>query len=535
MSCFGSTFGGSGFGNGWNQGGYPSEYAWFGWPLPSITMDTNQQGEIRKVKPEEPIDRSMSAWMGAYGGYGSYGYGGLGAAGWGMGAFPSFDPIPFSSPWLFWQMRKYPAVRLIFNVICKPILAGTRSIEIIDERGNKNLAQQMKEAAEHDLLPILDQAIEPAMESMIFGNWLQEMIWDRAEGRTVPIQANSVLPTEATLHCDPQRKFSGYQIGEQFRDPRYGFLCVNEPFIHPTLGFSRCENAKTDWWRASQSNMNADRIERKASGRQMMLSVPNQTFTDENGKPVMTREYVQTIINTAVVGGIFTVPLSMFKKEDIIREPKLADIPAIKVHEFDWGDTGPALLAHLARLDMSDRNIVRAFGRPERESTEGKHGTKAESGVHGAIGTTDSERLHSNVCQQWDAQILETWRITNYGKDSPLLKTMPAPLSDPEQEFLQEVTNTLLSDRMTGPDVAVQIDKPALLSRVEVPTLKGAELKKAITDQQELLSQNQQQGQQNNANPVAKGNGSGKIAMSADVEPLWKRRMRMAREAMAAT
>jgi hypothetical protein len=57
--------------------------------------------------------------------------------------------------------------------------------------------------------------------------------------------------------------------------PAYAFLAVNQPHLDPVRGYSRNQNALRDWWRAMQSERNADRTERKASGIHMMLGVPS--------------------------------------------------------------------------------------------------------------------------------------------------------------------------------------------------------------------------------------------------------------------
>jgi type IV secretory pathway VirB10-like protein len=68
-----------------------------------------------------------------------------------------------------------------------------------------------------------------------------------------------------------------------------------------------------------------------------------------------------------------------FDREEIKANPKLADIKAVKVEQFDWGNIGEALTAHLKRLDRLDVNMVRAWYHGEREGMEAEHGSRADA------------------------------------------------------------------------------------------------------------------------------------------------------------
>ena len=148
-----------------------------------------------------------------------------------------------------------------------PFISGTRSVEIANDKGNKPLAEKMQKAATEELLPTLEFGLFPSCECLPFGHWLQEVIWQSRKGRIVPeVVTNSVLPTEGQLFCDRQRHFAGFQIGQQFRDKRYGWLSVNEPHIHPVLGYSRCEYVKKDWWSKINGELAADKMSARPAG-----------------------------------------------------------------------------------------------------------------------------------------------------------------------------------------------------------------------------------------------------------------------------
>lgn len=435
----------------------------------------------------------------------------------GFGGFAGFEECPFRGPALFWKMRLTPAIVLAFTAIKAPIEAGTRSIDSVADGGNADLAKKIQEAATADLLPALADAMPGALESLQFGYWPQEVVWELRNGRVVPDRLMSFLPGQINLHANPHRQLVGYTMGTEYRDAAYLFLAVNDPHIDPILGFSRNENAKAAWWRSNQSSLNADRIERKASGIQMMIGVPNgKSFVDPVTKlPLMPKQMIQEIINAAVQGASFTVPLTPFTREDIAKTPELANIPAVKVEAFDWGQTAEALKSHLDRLDMCNRDMIRAWHRPERELTEGKHGTKAESETQGAIGTTDTELVHSRICRQWDQQVTRRWQLTNFpNSEGIVIRTKPAPLSDPQQVFLQKMAEVLATDTNTGPEFLDNIDPRALAVRTEMPVVDE---KTAAANKVERLAQAaKNQPQPGNGDVPVNGKVNGKPQRNPD-------------------
>lgn len=499
-------------------------------------MDPTDRPEPGKVKPEEPLDRSQVGFI--QNGIDGYGFGVYGA----IGAYSGYDPSPPSSPSLFWWMRKDPTIVLAHCTVTAPIVAGSRSIEIVDDKGNESLAEKMKEAAEKELLPILDEGLFPACECLQFGYWLQEVIWDKIDGRVLPVQLNSVLPTEAWMHCDRQRRFAGFQIGDDFRDKRYGWLAVNQPHIHPVLGYARNEAAKYDWWGKINSNLTGDKLERKASGIQMFVGMPIgksfvDTWTDSSGvtqtKQIFPQELVQRLINGAVTGQTMSYPLYAFKQQDIAAKPELATVPGIKIDRFDWGNLGPMLTAGIQRLDYRNQQIFFAYRRPPREAQEGKHGTNAESKSQAEnVGVRDSEQVHQDRCTEFWNQVGKTWVKANYGEGPkiPVLKIQAAPLADQQQGFLQESVISLLTDRMTGPQIQDHIDQRKLLDDVEIPMVDEDTAAQNKTDRE---AQEAAQNAPQQANPA----GQPQPAINPDraaqmgVEPANARAVRLRRKA----
>lgn len=474
--------------------------------------------DIAPATPKAEIDRP----------FGFNNYSGAGSSGYLFG----FDKAPPPSIPIYWQMRRYSTIVLAFAITTAPVLASPRTIEIVGDPKNAGLAKELKEKAMLDCLPAINEAFGPALECVHFGNWLQETIWDRSDGRTVPREFRSILPGEAVIFRDQYKEFSGYQIGSEFRDARYALHVIHNKHINSIWGESRLDWCREEWWRVLRSKDNADATERKASMRQLKLGIPQGTsFIDNDGKQVFPEAFGQKIQNAAVEGRCIVYPITPFTQADIKSKPELWDIPAVKIELIDWGDIGPSLMAHLKRCDFEDIRIMRAMRRPEREAMEGSHGTKAEAGTHGQIGVTDSELLADMVLKQFDQQVLDRWAVTNFPDATPgMIRVKQAPLSDPQQVFLQDAAKLLMSGAAPDEEFEAQIDRRKLGERVEIPMLSEEEAatnlaviqkEKADAAQQQSDALKAKSGMNGNGavqvkNGTPKTNGNGRMALDGD-------------------
>jgi hypothetical protein len=417
-----------------------------------------------KVKPNEQLERPQV-------------YTGLGSLG--------FDKAPAPSFSTYWRMRGYSACVLAYSVMVAPVFAGTRTATVRNADGTEaatsgtptGIGAQVTQTPEEKRRKALDDLFEDlwpdvlcGLEGYNFGAWTQETIWGRKAGTIAPVRFKSFLPPEIQIQRDKYNDFAGFKHGQSTRGAEYAFHFVCQPHFDPIFGVPRAENAREAWHRAMESQANGDKIERKASGRQMRLQFPTgSTWKDADGNAVITATAVQTIVNAAASGAVWTEPIP-WRKEDVKANPDLLKTPLITAQAFDWGDTGPSLLAAIARLDRLDKEIVRAWSRPEREAMEGQHGTKAEAGTHGAIGTLDSEKVHSDFLRQLNKQVVDRWLVTNFGPETAgTIYFKPAPLADPQQQFKQAVATALLNSPTQGPQLSANVDGRRLLKETELP------------------------------------------------------------------
>lgn len=499
-------------------------YGWFGGSWGQLS-DGPAPSPEDKAKPLEPIQTTIGSMPIMSG---------LSAP----GSFPGFVALnqPLS-PWLLWEMAKYPTIAFAKSIINKPWLAGNEEIEIspFAPDGMKDRLEKWKEEAERYVDPIWQMTKEGAGECVSLGNFLWEIIYERQDGLTVPVDAVSHLMVNVNvrLFWDKFRRFSGFRVNGEERDARYAFLAVNEPHKDRVFGYSRSQNCIDAWWRALQSNLNADKTERKGSGIQFSVGLPmGASFVDKDGKPVVGDDVAKTFMQSGATGNCFSYPLYLFSQESIEQKPELAEISPVKIERYDWGDIGPVLMAHLARLTRTDVDIIRGYLRPEREAMEGQNGTKAEAGTHGAIGTTDSELVHAMILRQFSKQVLDRYCVTNYpGYEPGMLYYKPTPLSDPQQEFLQQLEQALATDKATGPELVKHFNLRGLAERTEVPILSEDDVAKNEVIAQQKADEAQQQAidlAKASAKPLPSANGKAatngtngkpRIAASADARP----------------
>jgi hypothetical protein len=119
----------------------------------------------------------------------------------------------------------------------------------------------------------------------------------------------------------------------------------------------------------------------------------------------------------------------------------------------------------------------------------------------------DVEGVRLMLTRQWDDQVVTVWHRQNYPQWQGRLRTKPTPLADPVQEYLQTIANTLLADRATGPDAALELDKRGLFERTSLPLRKPEDVEKDRAAMQEQQQQ-QQAAQAKAAAAAANGNGT---------------------------
>lgn len=416
------------------------------------------------VKAEKPLERTGTG--STYGGVG-YGPGMLG-----FGRYPGFSDFPtLLTDVLAYAMRHYPMVAKVHARVTKPVLASTRSVEIVSDNGKPDLAGEIREAAQRDLLPAFATAAPGMMEAPCFGKWLQESVWDKCEKRTVPIDFLPVLPFEGQIYVDDRRRFSGYTLNGHYRDARYALLAVHDRHWDTVLGHSPNQAALTSWHRANKSAQNADAVERKNAGIQMIAQVMQGVqMEDSSGNPTPLMKFIRQIVEGAKNGQSAVIPGMHFDKGSIQAHPELAKVPLLHIDKFDWGNLGPAIEAHLSRKREMDIDICSAWGVPERAVMEAaNHGGYADAIPAGDVVIDISEQLHSSAVAQFNAQVTDRWLAANYAKTGIKVRLVANPMTDQRMRFREQLILALAANKDAASRLLPHLDPRKLLEQDGVP------------------------------------------------------------------
>lgn len=403
------------------------------------------------------------------------------------------EGMPVPSLAHYRDMRELPIIVFAYHIVIDPILAGTRNLVIRTPEGDAPARNpvptgngaQVLDSPEDKRKKVAERIFEPhwadiltGLECLNYGHWTQEVTWDRVQSLVAPTRFNSFRPWEIVLVPDAYNDFAAFKLGSDERDARYAFHCICEEHRAPLLGHPRARDALASAWRVMKSHENGDRIEKKASGIQMMIGIMSgMTFRGADGAVVTPEQAVQTVKDAATSGKSWTRPLLAFDKETIKNKPELANLPSMVVDKFDWGETGPSLIAGIDRRRELAVDIIRAYHRPEREAMEGQFGTKAEAGVHGQVGITDSELVHADILTQFNEQTFDRFLVTNWGPTSAGSMYWKAnPLADPQRQLYEKLLAQLLADPVHGSAYEAHINRRGFMEKSEFPLKDASEV-----------------------------------------------------------
>ena len=448
---------------------YPPIFGGFG----SGVVRTDAVAPTKAVKEADPVERSGFLDVERIGGLGQF---------LGCGQYPGYPagPVVLSDA-VCAVMRHHPIVELVGSKLIEPVLspASRNTVEIAWDGGQPKRAEEVKAAAEFDLLPFLQTTKPGGMESLFWGRWLMELVWAESPytGRTLPVGCPSVTPFEGQIYVDKFNQFAGYRVGGHYRDGRYGLLIVNDPHINPVLGRSPLQTALASWWRALRSSLNADAVERKASGIQMLAYVMQGVhLQDKEGKQVDVMDFVEGIVRKAMAGQSAVLPVRAFKNEDIAENPDLAKSKLVDIDRFDWGDLGGNLNAHGNRLRDLHIQMINSFGVSDRAVMEAaNHGGFADAIPASDAALDKSERLHASHVRQFDAQVTPRWQRANFPGFKGAIRITTAPMTDQRRRFREQLILAVMSNKDAGPKLLPHIDERRLLEADGVP-LKPVEV-----------------------------------------------------------
>lgn len=403
-------------------------------------------------------------------------------------AFNPFGFPGYGSPYLrsyqtYRWMLNNPIVRHARSNVISPILASYFQYKKADESVSDARVKLIEKMFDN----LRDNHIADWLRGFDYGWAGFELIWDNAAGETRLIETKPLLPERTTIMVNNAGRFTGLQQGGEILDlkvqtetglipglpaPFKAWIYTCDKECGNLYGRSWLENIRQtawkDWLDAYQQ---LQKLSAKIAGIQMIMRSP----------PAQKQECLdgaKGMANGAIGMWIKSFAMNIDPGNNIEALKLLVELTKagfINIEPMDFGSTVPAIEGLLARIDKAEANIFSGALMSSRTGLEGKHGTKAEAGVHTDTAMLVSELLHDDVVMQ--GQILADAVLElNFGpvaKGSVILEA--PPLVDLKAQRYGEFLTIL-----TGGDSAITrqlwnaTDKKVLLEGQDIPILKDA-------------------------------------------------------------
>lgn len=412
------------------------------------------------------------------------------------GAFDRFVGYPNTPPGTLQTYRLMdctsPTLTLIKASIIAPIVSADPTFHVVTPEGKKRprgvLAGDGVQTDELDKrADLIEQIFSPLWPDLMFdccrslslGHYPFEVIWEVKNGRNWIKEFVGLPPEWTAVLVDKKRRYLGIRPMVQISGPDLigwnSFNCVYDCEARNHHGRPRHENARQEWWRQLQDDMQGSRLDDKSAGFVFSVAGPDTSFIDDQGNSITGKQAAQAIAQLLAAGRSVYLPNFAFSAKQIVANPDLAAATAFSIKQYDLGNVGPSQAAILNKLEYRDKRLVRAWCRPEREILESSRGGlgQGDSSVHGQVGIVDSEMVMGMFYRQINAGPVDDVLRLNFGPEAVgSVVIAPPPLADPQVEFLQKVILALMADQQASQEMLSRIDIPTLLDRTETPSLE---------------------------------------------------------------
>lgn len=466
---------GSMFGYGLGGGGVIGA-----WNFQQVVQLVDAPTEAKKPEKVEELDRSQYDALG-----GTVGSQYIGYPDTPIGGMQTYRLMDATSPTLV----------ITYAAITGPIISGVPSFKIRNSEGKIKTRtsgpivgdgvkvdplDQRADLIEQMFLPLWSDLMFGCSRTIRFGHYPFEVLWDVRHGRNWIREFAELLPESVDILVDQKKNYLGLR-------PRYGltgpdligwnsFNCTYDCEARNHRGRPRYENVRQEWWRLLKDDLQGSRLDDKAAGYVFSVAAPlGAGFTDEKGKPMGGKDTAQGVAQGLSAGRSVYLPNFAFSAKEIVNNPGLAARTAFDIHQWNLGDSAGSQSAILDKLKFRNINLVRGMCRPEREILEATKGGmgQGDSSTHGQIGIVDSEMIMASFYRQINRGPINNVLRLNYGPDAAdSVFSDPAPLADPQVEYLQKLLLAIMADPQGVQMILPKIDKDALLDRTETPALE---------------------------------------------------------------
>ncbi len=396
--------------------------------------------------------------------------------------FPGYGGLYDRTYLTYRWMLQHPIVRLVRTISIAPILASYWQYKSADDTIPparveliKKMFDRLRQRAMTDILRGRDYGwapFEPLWELRNGEIWLTELkpltpewttILTDETGRFIGLQANTLENKGMTFMVDG-KSFSGLPAPYKAWVYTYDRECGN------LYGRSWLENIREtawkDWLDCAQQ---LQKLSGSISGTQIIMKSPN-------AQKDQCIALVKALANGAV-GGWVPSMLKDVKPGDNVDWTALAEMAKASVigwELLDFGTRTPAIAGLLERM-RHDEDLIFAGGlRPSRSGLEGKHGTKAEAGVHSDTGMMASELDDDDIASQLQPMVDAVLEL-NFGPDARgSVYIDPPPLLDSKSQRFSDFLTAISTNGDVSTALANYADVADLLDGLDIPIKEGA-------------------------------------------------------------
>ena len=348
------------------------------------------------------------------------------------------------------QMRSHPTIALARAVVSGPIVSSEWSYDSEDDAPEawvdfirEQIDPMRRMLVNNHLRAVLDYGYQP-YEKVFELRKPQSMAgpsrWMIRRCKPLLHDITSVLINKET------GRFEGFKQGDTTVPLEKSLLYSHDGEAGNYYGRPRMENARKAWSNWNDANEAAGRYDNKISGVILVLHYPTGSSLDQNGNKTDNSELAKLVLNKLGGGNAVAVP-NEYSAATAARDMGKTEFKSWQLDIIE--DSGNRQSGFVERLSYLDKQMMRAFHRPERAALEGTHGTLAEAGAHGDIGLTDGDELHQEIAENINWHLVDQLLVLNFGEDARgAVFIKPAPIVDQ----LKQIAIKIIENFSAAPD-----------------------------------------------------------------------------------
>lgn len=362
------------------------------------------------------------------------------------------------------KMRNDPTGALAKMIATGPIRAAAWAVEV-----DEDVSEDIQSDVEDQFLPHREPLVEQAMRALEYGFQAWELVWDVRDGRIVIDKFKALLPDDTKVVVDEFGNYAGLENGKVKLLPVESLWYAHDKECDDWYGRSRYENYRQTGWQAWLDIQKQQGIYvTRAAGPTMLIHYPMGESKDASGSTVDNYEIAAKLAAMATQAKHLLIPNELMKwAEDVLHNG--GTVADLRSWQFEWMETKTSHGADfLDAMRYYDSLTFRAWLIPERTALEGQFGTKAEAGVHAAIGLMGIELTQKEMLRCLNRYAVDRYVVLNYGMElKGKVRLTAKAIDDDTAQMVSRLVEKVLGE---NPDLfESRIDTTVLYRQLGLP------------------------------------------------------------------